>query len=210
VPGNDAALGKLELRARGPNITPGYVQEPALTAAAFDAEGWYRTGDAGRLADPTDPRKGIVFDGRVAEDFKLTSGTWVNVGALRIAALAAAGALLQDAVVAGEGQVEVGLLVFPNLAECRALAPEVVEVPALLADPRVRAAVRAGLQRHNHEHALSSRRVARALLLCEPPALDAGEITDKGYINQRAVLTRRAGEVARLYAAPLDAAVIVV
>lgn len=210
VPGADAALGKLELRARGPNITPGYVQEPALTAAAFDAEGWYRTGDAGRLADPTDPRKGIVFDGRVAEDFKLTSGTWVNVGALRIAALAAAGALLQDAVVAGEGQVEVGLLVFPNLAECRALAPEVVEVPALLADPRVRAAVRAGLQRHNHEHALSSRRVARALLLCEPPALDAGEITDKGYINQRAVLSRRAGEVARLYATPVDAAVIVV
>ncbi len=201
--------GKLEMRARGPNITPGYVQEPEQTAAAFDDEGWYCTGDAGRLADPSDPRRGIVFDGRVAEDFKLTSGTWVNVGALRVAALAAAGALIQDAVVAGEGQVEVGLLVFPNLALCRALAPEQTEVAALLADPRVRAAVQAGLQRYNHEHPVSSRRVARALLLCEPPALDAGEITDKGYINQRAVLTRRAGEVARLYAEPVDAAVIV-
>ena len=204
------AEGKLEMRARGPNITPGYVQEPEQSAAAFDEEGWYRTGDAGRLADPADPRKGIVFDGRVAEDFKLTSGTWVNVGVLRVAALAAAGAVMQDAVVAGEGQVEVGLLVFPNLAECRALAPELSEVAALLADPRVRTAVQAGLSRHNREHAVSSRRVARALLLGEPPALDAGEITDKGYINQRAVLTRRASEVARLYAEPRDAAVIVV
>ena len=202
--------GKLEMRARGPNITPGYVQEPEQTAAAFDAEGWYRTGDAGRLADPTDPRKGIVFDGRVAEDFKLTSGTWVNVGVLRVAALATAGALMQDAVVAGEGQAEVGLLVFPNVAACRALAPELVEVEALLVDPRVRAAMRAALGRYNAEHAVSSRRVGRALLLREPPALDAGEITDKGYINQRAVLTRRAAEVARLYAEPADAAVIVV
>lgn len=210
VPGDTPGGGKLEMRARGPNITPGYVQEPEQSAAAFDEEGWYRTGDAGRLADPSDPRKGIVFDGRVAEDFKLTSGTWVNVGLLRISALAAAGALMQDAVVAGEGQVEVGLLVFPNLAECRALAPEPMEVAALLADPRVRAAVQAGLQRHNLENSVSSRRVARALLLCEPPALDAGEITDKGYINQRAVLTRRAREVTRLYSEPKDAAVIVV
>ena len=134
----------------------------------------------------------------------------MNVGVLRVAALATAGALMQDAVVAGEGQVEVGLLVFPNVAACRALAPDLVEIEALLVDPRVRAAMRAALERYNAEHAVSSRRVGRALLLREPPALDAGEITDKGYINQRAVLTRRAVEVTRLYAEPADAAVIVV
>jgi feruloyl-CoA synthase len=201
--------GKLEMRARGPNITPGYVREPALSEAAFDADGWYRTGDAGRLADPADPRKGIVFDGRVAEDFKLTSGTWVNVGALRIAVLAAGGSTMQDAVVAGEGQAEVGLLVFPSLLACRALAPDLTELAQLTADPRVRAEVLAALERYNAEHAVSSRRVGRALLLVDPPALDAGEITDKGYINQRAVLTRRAELVALLYADPPGDAVLV-
>jgi len=194
--------GKLEMRARGPNITPGYVREPALSEAAFDADGWYCTGDAGRLADPADPRKGIVFDGRVAEDFKLTSGTWVNVGAVRVAALAAGSPVLQDAVVAGEGQAQIGLLVFPSFAGCRALAPEVTELEALVHDPRVRDHVVAALERHNTEHSVSSRRIGRVLLLIEPPALDAGEITDKGYINQRAVLRRRADAVAMLYVDP--------
>ena len=188
------------MRARGPNITPGYVREPELSAAAFDAEGWYRTGDAGRLADPSDPRKGIIFDGRVAEDFKLTSGTWVNVGALRVAVLAVAEATMQDVVVAGEGQPEIGLLVFPSASGCRALAPEHDEMTALVTDPRVRAAVVAALEGYNAEHTGSSRRVGRCLLLAEPPALDAGEITDKGYINQRAVLRRRAAALATLYA----------
>jgi len=201
--------GKLEMRARGPNITPGYVREPEQTAAAFDEQGWYRTGDAGRLADPTDPRKGIVFDGRVAEDFKLTSGTWVNVGTLRIAVLAAAAATMQDAVVAGEGQAEIGLLVFPNLTNCGALAPELADPAALVIDPRVRAEVVSALERYNSEHTLSSRRVGRCLLLSEPPALDAGEITDKGYINQRGVLRRRAEALAQLYADPPGDAVIV-
>ena len=200
--------GKLEMRARGPNITPGYVREPELTLAAFDADGWYCTGDAGRLADPTDPRKGVVFDGRVAEDFKLTSGTWVNVGAVRVAALAAGSPVMQDAVVAGEGQAEVGLLVFPSLPGCRALAPDLDEIDALVADSRVRAHVLTALARHNAEHVVSSRRIGRVLLLTEPPALDAGEITDKGYINQRAVLRRRAGLVVRLYADPPDPAVL--
>ncbi|HEY0133128.1 MAG TPA: feruloyl-CoA synthase [Nannocystis sp.] len=201
--------GKLEMRARGPNITPGYVREPEQTAAAFDEQGWYRTGDAGRLADPADPRKGIVFDGRVAEDFKLTSGTWVNVGALRIAVLAAGAATMQDAVVAGEGQAEIGLLVFPSVHGCSALAPDCEGLDALVDDPRVRAAVLAALERHNAEHDGSSRRIGRCLLLREPPALDAGEITDKGYINQRAVLRRRAEALARLYAEPPDASVLV-
>jgi len=201
--------GKLEMRARGPNITPGYVREPELTAAAFDEQGWYRTGDAGRLADPTDPRKGIVFDGRVAEDFKLTSGTWVNVGALRITVLAAAAATMQDAVVAGEGQAEIGLLVFPSMAGCRQLAPDCEDPAKLVHDPRVRAQVIAALERYNSEHDGSSRRVGRCLLLVEPPALDAGEITDKGYINQRAVLRRRAEALAQLYTDPPGDAVIV-
>ena len=194
--------GKLEMRARGPNITPGYVREPALSEAAFGADGWYCTGDAGRLADPADPRKGIVFDGRVAEDFKLTSGTWVNVGAVRVAALAAGSPVLQDAVVAGEGQAQVGLLVFPGGGGWRALAPELAELADLVHDPRVRDHVVAALERHNTEHSVSSRRIGRVLLLIEPPALDAGEITDKGYINQRAVLRRRADAVAMLYVDP--------
>ncbi len=202
--------GKLEMRARGPGITPGYVREPALTGAAFDEEGWYRTGDAGRLADPADPRKGIVFDGRVAEDFKLTSGTWVNVGTLRIAVLAAGAPVMQDAVVAGEGQAEIGLLVFPSIVGCCGLAPELREPAALVADPRVRAHLISALERHNAEHAGSSRRIGRVMLLVEPPALDAGEITDKGYINQRAVLRRRAELVAQLYADPPGADVLII
>lgn len=202
--------GKLEMRVRGPNITPGYVQQPEQTRAAFDTDGFYKTGDAGRLADPLDPRKGIVFDGRVAEDFKLTSGTWVNVGAVRVAAIAAGSPVLQDAVVAGEGQADIGLLGFPNLAGCRALAglPEAT-LEELIALPEIRGRLAAGLAAYNAEAGSSSRSVARVLLLTEPPALDAGEITDKGYINQRAVLTRRAGEVGRLYAEPEDPAVLV-
>ncbi len=201
--------GKLEMRARGPNITPGYVREPAQSEAAFDEQGWYRTGDAGRLADPGDPRKGIVFDGRVAEDFKLTSGTWVNVGALRVAVLAVGAATMQDAVVAGEGQAEIGLLVFPSLPGCRALAPEHEDPEMLVNDARVRAEVVAALERYNAEHSVSSRRIGRCLLLSEPPALDAGEITDKGYINQRAVLRRRNEALALLYAETPGEGVIV-
>jgi len=201
--------GKLEMRARGPNITPGYVREPALTEAAFDADGWYYTGDAGRLADPSDPRKGIVFDGRIAEDFKLTSGTWVNVGAVRIAALAVGSPAIQDLVVAGEGQAEIGVLVFPSLPGCRALAGSSAELDALVQDASVRARVIEAIERYNETHAGSSRRIGRALLLVEPPALDAGEITDKGYINQRAVLRERAALVARLYADPPDVEVLV-
>lgn len=203
--------GKLEMRVRGPNITPGYVELPEQTAAAFDEDGWFRTGDAGRLADPADPRKGVVFDGRVAEDFKLTSGTWVNVGAVRVAAIAAGAPVLQDAVVAGEGQAEIGLLGFPSLAGCRALAglPE-ASLAELVSAPAVREALVRGLLAHNNEAGSSSRCVGRVLLMIEPPALDAGEITDKGYINQRAVLSRRAEAVSRLYAEEGDEAVWVV
>lgn len=200
--------GKLELRVRGPNITPGYYRQPDLTAAAFDADGWYCIGDAGRLADPTDPRQGVVFDGRVTEDFKLTSGTWVSVGALRVAAIAAAAPLVQDVVVAGEGQASAGLLIFLNPDGCQALAPDVPS-DSFPDDPRIRAHLAAALTAHNTAHGdKSSRRIAGALILRSPPAIDAGEITDKGYINQRAVLKIRAAEVARLYATPTDPGVI--
>jgi feruloyl-CoA synthase len=199
--------GKLELRVKGPNVTPGYHRQPELTAAAFDDDGFYCIGDAGRLADPTDPRKGVVFDGRVAEDFKLTSGTWVHAGALRLAAIAAAAPVVQDCVVAGEGQTCAGLLVFLSEVGCRTIAPD-VPADRLPDDPRIRAHLRAGLSAHN-DGAASSRRIERVLVLREPPQIDAGEITDKGYINQRAVLRRREADVARLYGAPAPADVLV-
>lgn len=200
--------GKLEMRVKGPNVTPGYHRQPELTAAAFDDEGFYCIGDAGRLADPADPRRGIVFDGRVAEDFKLTSGTWVHVGALRVAALAAAAPVAQDAVVSGEGRDLVGLLVFLNHDGCRTLAPD-VPADSFADDPRIRDHLRAALSAHNARAGASSRRIARVLVLREPPAIDAGEITDKGYINQRAVLRRRAADVTRLHEDPAPPDVLV-
>ncbi len=190
--------GKLEMRVAGPNVTPGYLGEPALTEAAFDEEGYYRIGDAGRLADPAAPEAGIVFDGRTAEDFKLTTGTWVHVGGLRVAALAACSPLLQDAVVTGQDRAFVGLLAWPSAAG-KALAPEAL-----------RQALRDRLAAMNTGQTGSSMMVRRLLLLDEPASIDANEITDKGYINQRAVLERRQALVQQLYAEPPHADVIVV
>jgi feruloyl-CoA synthase len=193
------------LRIKGPNITPGYWRRPDLTAQAFDADGWYCIGDAGRLEDPQRPERGIVFDGRVAEDFKLMSGTWVHAGVLRVTAIAAGAPVIQDAVVTGHDREEVGLLVFPNLAGCQALCPEAGDdIKTLLRCPAVHQRLRAGFAAYNAEHGASSRRIARLLLLAEPPGIDANEITDKGYINQGAVLARRAALVERLYAAGAD------
>jgi feruloyl-CoA synthase len=202
--------GKMELRVRGPNVTPGYLNRPHLTAEAFDEEGYYRIGDAGRFADADDPAKGIVFDGRVVEDFKLTSGTFVHVGSLRIAALAAATPLLQDAVVAGHDREFVALLAWPNLEGCRSVADAAdAGLADLIRNKEVLAHLRAGLAAYNADHPGGSTRIARLLLLDEPPDIDANEITDKGYINQRAVLENRAGLVSRLYADDPDADVIV-
>lgn len=192
----------LEIRARGPNITPGYWNAEALTRAAFDDEGFYIAGDAVRFADPDDPAQGLVFDGRLAEDFKLTTGTWVQVGNLRVAAIAAADPVIQDCVITGHDRGFIGLLGFVNAEACRALCsdlPKEAAIEVVLADPRVRDAVAAGLARHNAEAPASSTRVRRALLMATPPQIDAGEITDKGYINQRAVLTARADAVDKLY-----------
>ena len=179
-----AAAGKLEVRVRGPNVTPGYHKRPDLTAAAFDDEGFYRIGDAVRFADPNDPTKGIVFDGRVAEDFKLSTGTWVNVGSVRVRLIAAADPLLADAVITGHDRDEIGALVFLG--------------PAAKNAPDLRAKLEMALKKMAGEGG-SSTQVRRLLVMGEPPSIDANEITDKGYMNQRAVLERRAALVQKLY-----------
>ncbi|WP_246188691.1 feruloyl-CoA synthase [Nitratireductor arenosus] len=205
VPGTELKLvpagDKLEIRVRGPNVTPGYLKNDELTRAAFDEEGFYRIGDAVRLADPDRPERGLFFDGRVAEDFKLMSGTWVSVGDLRVQGIAALDPVAQDIVVTGHDREEVGFLVFPNIAACRKLAGLGDDAPlgAVLDHQQVRARVRDGLVKLKTLGGGSSRHATRARLLEAMPAVDAGEITDKGYINQRAVLARRANEVERLH-----------
>ena len=204
---------KLEIRVKGPNVTPGYYKAPDLTAKTFDEEGWLRTGDAARFADPADPAAGLLFDGRVAENFKLSSGTWVNVGMLRPQVIAAGAPVIEDAVITGHDRDEIGLLVFPSLAGLRSLCPELgadTRLEDMVGRPAVRAALAEGLSRHNANVQGSSMRIARALLMTEPPSIDANEITDKGYLNQRAVLTKRAALVERLHAEPPAADVIAI
>jgi feruloyl-CoA synthase len=214
VPGVEIKLtpvdDKLEMRVKGPNVTPGYFGQPDTTAEAFDEDGWYRTGDAGRLEDPEDPNKGLVFDGRVVEDFKLTTGTFVSVGNLRIAALAAASPLLMDAVVCGHDRDYVGLLAWPQLGAAREIAgsPD-RELADLVNAPELAEFLRERFAAHNRENPASSTRVERVILLAEPPSLDANEITDKGYVNQRAALERRSQHVHALFAAQPGPEVIV-
>jgi feruloyl-CoA synthase len=162
--------GRTELRLRGPMVTPGYWRNPDATAAAFDEEGFYKIGDAGHLVDPDAPLKGIQFDGRVAENFKLTTGTWVQAGRVRVAAISAASPVVQDAVVTGQDRDEVGLLIFPSLAGCR-------EVAGVL-DATLGNLVRNPLVRDHLEKSLagmgsggSSMRIGRAMLLVEPPSI---------------------------------------
>jgi feruloyl-CoA synthase len=203
--------GKLELRVKGTNITPGYYKRDDLTKKAFDEDGFYIIGDAGKFADPEDPAKGIIFDGRVAEDFKLMSGTWVAVGALRVAFIDAAQPVIQDAVITGHDREEVGVLAFASLAGCLKLCPDAApDTPLrdLMARPEVRQKVAEGLKALAAQGKGTSHRITRALLMDEPPSIDANEITDKGYINQRAVLTKRAALVTKLYAENDDADVI--
>ncbi len=197
------APGRYELRLKSIIVTPGYHKQPDLTAQMFDEEGFYKIGDAGRFVDPEDPSQGLEFDGRVVEDFKLMSGTFVLVGTLRTAAIAAATPVLQDAVVCGEGRDWVGLLGFPNVAACRRIAGDEearLAIAELVAHPAVVETLRSGLARMNAEGRGSSMRVKRIVLMAEPPSVDGHEITDKGYINQRATLTRRKALVDRLYA----------
>ncbi len=198
--------GKLEVRVKGPTVTTGYHNDPAKTAEAFDEEGFYKLGDAARFLDPEDPNQGLVFDGRVTEDFKLDSGTWVSVGTLRPDVLAAASPYLQDAVIAGQDKPFIGVLAWPSAAGMAAAqaAPGVggpLEKLAGLVAEKLRA--------FNADAGGSSRQVGRFVIMAEPPSIDAGEITDKGYVNQRATLERRADLVKAIYANPLGAGVVV-
>jgi feruloyl-CoA synthase len=202
---------KYEVRLRGLIVTPGYHRQPELTRAAFDEEGFYKIGDAATFVDPADPSQGLVFAGRVVEDFKLSTGTFVHVGPLRVAAIAATSPVIQDALVAGQDKPYVALLAWPNLAACRQLAGQPqATIEELMREPAVRARLRDGLRAHNAANPGSSLRIHAVLLMSEPPSIDGNELTDKGYINQRAALHRRAAWVQRLYAAQPDDEVIVV
>jgi feruloyl-CoA synthase len=205
VPVEDA----YEIRVQGPNVTPGYYARPDLTAAAFDADGFYRTGDAVGFAVPGDPDAGLVFRGRIAEDFKLSTGTFVRVGAVRTALLSSV-PVLSDAVIAGEDRDYAAALAWLNPAEARRLLGR---DPALadgevITDQDLLRLVAAALARHNECHG-SAARVGRLLIMARPASLDAGEITDKGYVNQRTVLTERAALADLLYADPAPPGVVV-
>jgi feruloyl-CoA synthase len=203
--------GKLEARLRGPNITPGYWREQDLTAKAFDEEGYYKLGDALAFEDPAEPGKGLVFDGRIAEDFKLATGTWVATGRLRARLIDAFAPYVRDAVLTAPDRDDLGALMFPDPEACRALAPDTTgDVAALLADPRLRHELQKRLDAVATESTGSSNRVVRIMLMAEPPSMDAGEATDKGSINQRNVLRNRAALVEELYAEPLSPRVVAI
>ncbi|MEM9049638.1 MAG: feruloyl-CoA synthase [Pseudomonadota bacterium] len=194
--------GKLELRLRGPAITPGYWRDAALTAAAFDDEGYYRIGDAMRFAVPGNPAAGFLFDGRLAENFKLGTGTWVAVGPLRGKLVDALGGLARDAVIAGENRTDLAAMILPFLPAMRALVADeaALDDTEIIAHPAVRDALAQRLATHAAAATGSASRVMRLLVLAEAPSFDKGEITDKGSLNQRAILRNRADLVEALYA----------
>jgi len=188
---------KLEVRVKGPTVASGYRGNPERTAEAFDEEGFYKLGDAVRFLDPENPAKGLAFDGRVTEDFKLHSGTWVSVGTLRPDLITACSPYIQDAVIAGQDKACATALFWPS--------PAGVQVFGQLPD-----LIRERLSAFNRAAGGSSRRIGRFIIMKEPPSLDAGEITDKGYVNQRCVQERRVALVAALYAEPPGEGVVVV
>jgi feruloyl-CoA synthase len=215
VPGVELKLtpveDKLEARLRGPAITPGYWRDASANARAYDEEGYYRLGDALRWVDEHDPAKGLAFDGRIAEDFKLSTGTWVSVGPMRARIIAHFAPYFRDVAIAGIDRREVAVLAFPDLDAFRTLVADRQgsnDARAILSDPRVQREMRRLLAALAAGATGSSTRVARLILLEAPPSLDAGEITDKGSINQRVVLARRAEIVEELYATPCSSRVI--
>lgn len=197
VPNDD----KLECRVRGPNVMPGYWRQPDVTAKSFDEDGFYCLGDAAKFIDPEQPQRGLRFDGRISEDFKLDTGTWVSVGPLRAKIIAAGAPLVQDVVIAGLDRPFVTMLIFPDREQCRLLAglDQDASLTQVIDSEPVRSRIRALVQELVDSSTGSSNRVRRAILLAEPPQMDAHEITDKGSINQRAVLANRAELVSDLY-----------
>jgi feruloyl-CoA synthase len=216
VAGNIAKLvpnnGKLEVRAKGPNVTPGYWREPDLTAKAFDEEGYYKFGDALKAVDPDDFSAGFDFDGRISEDFKLGSGTWVSVGPLRARFVATCAPLVRDVVIAGINRDELSALVILDLDGCRLINPALPsdDLAAIAADPVIRAAFEERLVRFLAGSTGSSTRITRAVLLDTPLSIDRGEVTDKGSVNQRAVLEHRAQLIEDIYANAEAAKVIAI
>lgn len=208
VPGVDVKLvpvgDKLEVRYRGPSVTPGYWRQPDVTAESFDSEGFFRSGDAARLIDQSAPQIGLRFDGRIAEDFKLASGTWVNVGELRARVIAAGAPFVQDVVVAGHDRSDIGVMIFLQLANARTLSdalPETASMAEIASDPQVHQRIRTVLSHLNAQVTGSSKRIARAIILERPASLELGECTDKGSINQRTTLKVRADRVEAMYSA---------
>ncbi|MFZ0624193.1 MAG: feruloyl-CoA synthase [Pseudolabrys sp.] len=202
--------GKLEARLRGPHITPGYWRQDELTRDAFDEEGFYKIGDALKFVDPDDPGQGLLFDGRIAEDFKLSTGTWVSVGPLRARFVDHFAPFVRDAVFAGADRDNIAALIFPDVEACRKLGGLASDAPpsAIVEAPAVRAKFAELLTKLAAASPGSSTRVERMLLMADPPSMDKGEMTDKGSINQRAVLKNRATLVDELYAVPLSSRVI--
>ena len=196
---------KTELRMRGPNITPGYWRQPDKTAESFDEEGFYKIGDALKFVDPDDVNKGFLFDGRVSEDFKLSTGTWVNMAGVRGALVRAFAPMVRDAVLTGLDRNHIGALLIPDLDAVRRQIPEVRELAdgEALRHPATRTQFRQRLERLAEEATGSSNFVARAIILETPPSADAHEVTDKGSINQRAMMAARANLVEDLYAEPV-------
>ncbi len=192
---------KIEVRYKGPNITPGYWRAPEATLEAFDEEGYFCSGDAVKWIDTNDLHKGLAFDGRVAEDFKLSTGTFVSVGPLCAKIIATAAPYIQGVAIAGMNQKDISVLIFPNLAACKTLAglPDTATQAQVLAHPTLRDKIAAILAKVNETATGSASRVARAVILDSPPSIDKGEITDKGSLNQRAILNARASQVAALY-----------
>ena len=202
--------GKMEVRAKGPNVTPGYWRQPELTAKAFDDEGFYKFGDALKAAEPDNLHAGFDFDGRIAEDFKLASGTWVSVGPLRAGFIAACAPLVRDVVIAGINRDEISALVVLDLDGCRVINPALIagDLAAAASDPAIRQAFRERLVKFLAQATGSSTRITRAVFLDPPLSIDRGEVTDKGSINQRSVLDHRTAAIEELYASSPPAHVI--
>jgi feruloyl-CoA synthase len=218
MPGVDLKMvpvdGKQELRLKGPNVMPGYWKDSESTRRAFDEDGFLCMGDAVRFLDPNDPCKGLVFDGRLSENFKLMSGTWVRVGELRWTVVQACDPIVQDVAITGHDRNELGVLVFLNAKVCQSMCAEngdLLDMEALVKHPKVRSSLLEKLRAYNRLNSGNSTKICRALLLTKPADSDANEINDKGYLNQRAVLAHRAHLVEKLYAAgPNDHEVLII
>ena len=203
---------KMEMRVKGPNVTPGYLNNDLATKAAFDAEGFYCMGDAVKFVDEDQPSEGLQFDGRISENFKLTTGTWVQTGEIRTAVITALSPLAQDAAITGEGQAELGLLLFLNRAGCaRAFGlAEDVTFEELAQNENLRDTLKEKLRKFNAEQKGSSRSIARLMVMTDRPSIENNEITDKGYLNQQATLSARKTLVDHLYAPPASDTVVIV